>query len=428
MDIKAFRGWRYRSRDGDVSSVLAPPYDILTKPDKDALLAADERNIVGVDLPHLPLTVVGPDSAYEAAAARLKGWIDTGVLCRDERPCLYAHEQVFTWGGRRFRRRAMIAAVRLAEFGEGVWPHEKIFAGTKADRMKLTEKTGMQVSPIFGFYEGAESAADVLFEAAGQTPAAYGRLRGVDERLWAVSNGDVIESVVQALAGEPLFIADGHHRYTTALEYRRRLGEIDESHPANYVMFLLAAMDDPGLIVLPAHRIITGLKDFDLERFVASAGKVVEFQRVSLTAESVAGAGGFLRPFGRHAMAFVAADRRGGAPAAYVGRLVDDSVMQRAAPEESDTWRGLDAAILHRLVIDHYLDAYKTHQMAIEYVADGSAVLEAVISGRADLAVFLQPTPLTAVKEIALSGATMPHKSTYFYPKPSTGLVLYPLG
>ena len=427
MDVKAFRGWRYGSDSGDVSSVIAPPYDILSQCDKEALLTGDERNIVAVDLPHLPLSEVGPESAYADAADGLRGWIDAGALARDTTPCIYAHEQVFTWAGRQYRRRAMIAAVRLAQFGQGVWPHEKIFSGPKADRMKLTEATGTQLSPVFGFYEDAGAAAKVLFDAVEDAPVLRARLRGVDESLWAVSDPAVVEGVRQALSAQPVFIADGHHRYTTGLEYRNRLGDIPDDHPANYIMFLLAAMEDPGLIVLPAHRQITGLKGFDMERFVASAGEAVQFERVELGEDDVADADAFLRRFGRHAMAFAARNHRGGAVSTYVGRVADGSVMQRMAPDQSDAWRELDVAILHRLLIDRYLAECRTDETFIDYIADGKAVLSAVAEGQADLAVFLQATPLQAVRQIAMSGAVMPHKSTYFYPKPSTGMVLYPL-
>lgn len=426
MEIKAFRGWRYHSDKGDVSSLLAPPYDILSQADKDALLAAEPDNIVAVDLPHVPPAEAAPDGVYQAAAGRLEQWTRSGLLRRDERPALYAYEQDFRWAGKTYRRRAMIAAVRVAEFGRGVWPHEKTFPGVRVDRMKLTQATGMQLSPIFGFYEDDNSVAEIVFGVPADGLVSRGRLGGVEEKLWAVTDPRALEAVSAVLADRDVFIADGHHRYMTALEYSRQFGEADADHPANYVMFVLASMSDPGLIILPSHRVIGGLKGFDLERLVAAAGETIAFQRVELGDAHVTDADGYLRGFGRHAMAFAARGGPGEKLSAYVGRLQDRAIMARIAPDDVEAWRELDVAILHRLVIDRYLLDCRTEDTSIEYTPDGKAALAAA-GGRADLVVFLQATPLRAVREVALAGEVMPHKSTYFYPKPATGLVLYPL-
>ena len=421
MEIKPFQGWRYRAADGDVSSRIAPPFDVLSQADKEALLGRDPRNIVAVDLPFCPPADVGPESVYDQAAATLKGWQADGVLARDERDSFYACEQVFTWGGRTYRRRAMGVAVRLVEFGQGVWPHEKTFAGPRADRLMLSRKTRMQLSPVFGFYEDGTGPTDALFAAAAARPDAAGTLHGVEERLWVVSDPAVVEQVRDELADRDVFIADGHHRYTTALAYRQSLGRIPPDHPANFVMFMLAAMDDPGLIILPPHRVITGLKDFRLERFILDTRGVMDCEPVRLTRADVADADAFLRGYGPHAMAFAAGEQ------AFVGRLKDISVMDRVAADQTQAWREVDVSILHRLLIEHYMAENRTNQMLIDYVADGPAALAAAHAGWADLVVFLQATPLEALKQVALAGAVMPHKSTYFYPKLPAGMVLYPL-
>ncbi len=431
MDIRSFQGWRYNTAAGDVSRLIAPPYDVLSQADKDALLAGDPHNIAAVDLPHVPPKVVGPDEVYKAAADRLNDWKSSHLLRQDDRPAIYAYQQTYSWAGRTYTRRMMICRVRATELGRGVIPHEKTFAGPKADRLKLTEYTRMQLSPIFGFYNDAGGTVAGLLEsatAAGE-PNATGELAcgqrsrtgGVNERLWVISDKEVIDSVASALRDEPVFIADGHHRYTTALNYRDSLGEIAPDHPANFVMFVLAAMDDPGLIILPTHRVIRSLKGFDLEKFVADTGDVMDYEPVRLQASDVADADAFLKPFGRHAMALV------GDGSAFIGRLKDISTMTDLAPGKADAWRKLDAAILHRLLIDKYLADWRTDETFIDYTADGPAALADVESGDADLVVLLQATPLSAVREIALAGAVMPHKSTYFHPKVATGMVLYGL-
>ncbi|OPX21826.1 MAG: hypothetical protein B1H04_05985 [Planctomycetales bacterium 4484_123] len=421
MDIRPFRGWRYAAEGGQVGSLIAPPYDVVSQADREALLGRDPRNIVAVDLPHWPPAQAGPQSCYARAAETLQRWQADGTLVREPHECLYAYEQGFAHAGKSYRRRGLIAAVRLQPLGQGIWPHEKTFPGPKADRLKLRQATAMQLSPILGFYQDA-GAAEMVFDALRQAPPdAAGELNGVTERLWTVSDAELIEEVRRRLAGADLFIADGHHRYTTALTYRDALGPPEPDHPANFVMFVLAGMDDPGLIVLPTHRLIAGLKGFDLAAFVQRAGEVMEFHPVELTAQVAADTDAYLRGQGPHAMAFAA----GGT--AYVGRLRDPSVMEQVAPEKLPAWRELDVSILHELLLKRYLQPEGTAEPRIRYTPDGAEALAAVRAGQADLAVLLQGTPLAAVREIALAGAVMPHKSTYFYPKVATGLVLYPL-
>ena len=418
MEIRAFQGWRHRTTDGDVGALIAPPYDVLTQADKDALLASNPANIVAVDLPHWPPKEAAPDDVYAQAARTLLTWQADGRLARDEKPCLYAYQQTYTWAGRTYTRRTMLAAVRLTAFGEGIWPHEHTFAGPKADRLKLSEATGMQISPIFGFFDDSQRATDALYAAATGAPDAAGDLGGVREELWAVSDPEVIAAVTAAASGQDLFIADGHHRYTTALNYRDGLGEMPADHPANFIMFAMVAVDDPGLIVLPTHRVIRGLKGFDLAALIDATRGVMEWTDAAPAEADLLDAGAWLSGFGVHAMAFAAGDR------VAVGRLTDPAAMQRVAADEIPAWRELDVAILHRLVIDDVLGA---GDAAIDYLADGAAALAEARDGSADLVVLMQGTPLAAVSEIALAGCVMPHKSTYFYPKLATGMVLHPL-
>ena len=419
MEIRAIHGLRYTGTE--VSQLIAPPYDILSAADKAALQEQDSCNIVTVDLPHVPPSEVGPESEYQASAATLRAWMADGTLRRDERPSLYAYEQVYSWAGRSYRRRTLIAGVRVTEFGKGVWPHEKTFAGPKADRLKLTQVTQVQLSPIFGFYEDRAGLGALLDGVCTRQPSQQGSLRGVQERLWVIDEPSEVAAAVAAMKDQDIFIADGHHRYTTAMNYRATLGELPPDHPANYVMFVLAAMDDPGLIILPTHRLISGLAGFDMAKFLAGAGETLNLRKATLSPEQAADADSFLKPFGAHAMALLCGDQ------VYVGTPKDLAAMDAAAPEELPVWRRLDVSILHKLVIERGLAPFKGDAMRIDYTPDGQAALAAAVSGKAQLAVLLQGTPLADVKEIALAGAVMPHKSTYFYPKPATGLVISPL-
>jgi uncharacterized protein (DUF1015 family) len=268
MEIRPFRGWHFRGPD--VSLQIAPPYDILDQSDKDAFLAAEKTNIVAVDLPHCPPKSVGPEECYKAAASLLEKWKKTKVLYRDDKPALYAYEQTYTWAGRTYARRAMLCGVRATPLGADVIPHEHTFAGPKADRLKLTTATKMQLSPIFGFYEDPIGVTEKLWSTAPSDPTLEGELRGVREKLWVVTDENIIGEICAGLKDTRVYIADGHHRYTTAMNYRDALrdsGLIDEEHEANFVLFALVARTDPGLLILPTHRMISGLKgDFTLSK------------------------------------------------------------------------------------------------------------------------------------------------------------------
>jgi len=428
MEIRPFRGWRYvPGSDRDISPYIAPPYDILSVKDKQDLLARSERNIVAVDMPHVPPKDLGPDHLYREAAERLRQWQTAGVLRQDATPAVYAYEQSFTWAGKSYCRRALLGGVRATPFGQDVIPHEHTFAGPKADRLRLTEYTKMQLSPIFGFYNDAEAAVTgILNRIAEADPVVRGTIRGVGEKLWLVSDAGTIGAIAAALRQTPVFIADGHHRYTTQMNYRDALAAksgLGADHEANFVLFALVARTDPGLVILPTHRMIRGLKDgFTLAGLVRNSPQFA-WQRQALVDQDLTDADGLLRRHGPSAMAFV----EPGSSDLWIARLKDRDAMRRAAPDKIDAWRQLDVAILHSLMIDVNLQPWTTPETAIEYTPDGLTVASACRSGKAQLGVCLQGTPLPAVEEIATAGEVMPHKSTYFYPKLTTGMVLKPL-
>jgi len=426
MDIRPFRGWRFSARD--VSNYLAPPYDVLTAGDKAELLARCNDNIVGVDLPHVPPSEAGPDSAYAMAAGGIETWQADGTITQDDKPAVYVYEQTYTWAGRKYTRRAMLCGVRATELGKDVIPHEHTFAGPKADRLKLTQHTRMQLSPIFAFYnDSGHAVADILAAGVSGQPQAYGQLADVEQKLWVIDETDVIDQFAFALRDVPAFIADGHHRYTTAMNYRDALveaGQAHRDHPANFVLFALVARADPGLLVLPTHRIVRGLAaHFDVSALVEQA-EDFDWKRCSVEDAHLSDADAFLKRYGPGAMAIM-----GARPAEiWIAKLSRPEAMVAAAPDQLDVWRRLDVAVLHKLIIDKALAPWRTDDLSIEYTPDGRKLLAACHAGSAELGICLQSTPVDAVERIALAGATMPHKSTYFYPKLATGMVLKPVG
>jgi len=427
MEIRAFRGWRYRSgADGDVSAYIAPPYDVLSAGDKEELLSRSGNNIVAVDMPHVPADSQGPDEVYQAAAARLDQWRSQGVIRQESAPAVYAYQQQYAWAGRIRRRTALICGVRATALGEDVIPHEHTFPGPKADRLRLMQCTGMQLSPVLGFYRDQSGrAGELLAEAATAPPQARGRLGDAEERLWVIRDQRVIGELADLLRNERVIIADGHHRYTTALDYRDSLadgGRLPADHEANFAMFALVAKDDPGLLILPTHRIIRDLaSDFSMEALASSAK---EFSWQSCEPDrSLHDADALLRPFGRGAMGFIPA----GARQLWIARLTNPDAMRQVASDQVEARRRLDVAVLHNLLIENHLRPWWTERTAIGYTAALSEVLDACRPGGGALGICLQPATLQEVEDVAFAGATMPHKSTYFYPKLSTGWVLKPL-
>jgi uncharacterized protein (DUF1015 family) len=431
MEIRAFRGWRFvGGASGDISPFIAPPYDILSGQDKQRLLAACPNNIVAVDMPHVPPKEEGPQQEYRSAAELLETWKAGGILRRDDRPTIYVYQQTYSWGGRRYVRRGMICGVRGTELGpdKDVIPHEHVFAGPLADRLQLTRHTQMQLSPIFGFYADPGGAVrSVLDRAAQAPPIARGELDGVAERLWAIDDPADVARIAQALQPVPVFIADGHHRYTTAMNYRNQLaaagGKLAADHEANFVMFALVAHDDPGLVILPTHRIFTNLDpSVSVERLAAAAPEF-SWRRAGAGEASAAAVEALLNSAGPAAMVMVA----GPSATAWIVELTNPAAMAQAAPDQTPEWRALPTAILHKLIIEKALRPWVKGDLQVEYTPQAGVVLDACRSGRAPLGVILPGIPVQSVEAVALSGASMPHKSTYFYPKIATGMVLKPL-
>ncbi|MCK5113259.1 MAG: DUF1015 domain-containing protein [Phycisphaerae bacterium] len=422
MDIRPFRGWHYPG--SDVSKTIAPPYDILNQQDKDELLSRSCDNIVGVDLPHVPPKQLGPEEAYVRAAKLLDDWEKSGVLIQEQAPALYAYEQSYTWAGKTYARRAMFAGVRSTPLGEDVIPHEHTFDGPKADRLKLTECTKTQLSPIFGFYNDPIGVTDKLLSAATSEPTISGTLNGVTEKLWVIDDPKTIGEIQTALADVPVYIADGHHRYTTTMNYAKDLreaGKIDADHEANFVLFALVAREDPGLLVLPTHRVADGLADAaTAEALCEKLAPAFECKKID-DAPDLSDADAYLSQFGEGAMLVLDGNEM------WLIRLVDPKAMLEVAPDECDEWRNLDVAILQELIIDRAMSEWKTDDFSVEYTPDGNIARKTVQNGEAKLAVVMQGTPLGAVEKIANAGASMPHKSTYFYPKIATGMILKPL-
>jgi uncharacterized protein (DUF1015 family) len=430
--IRPFAGVRFsRKRGADISKLIAPPYDVLTEEDRARLQAADSHNIVNVDLPHIPPKTAGPDEVYDKANIALQMWLKLGVLERDGRPALYPYTQSYDHGGRTFHRRGFITLVRLSPFGEGqVIPHEKTYAGPIGDRLKLMRATGMQMSPIFGlFNDQRNEIAGMLYNNQGR-PELSGTLDGVKNDLWSVIDAEVENDIIDWMKHKPVYIADGHHRYTTALQYQQEVaaqhgGKLPPAHPANFCMFVLVGMQDDGLLIMPTHRLIGGLADFDIAAFRSTVRNAFDVIESPIPAEHLAEAAAALEREPAHTFAiYVGREKK-----IYNLRLKNPDVLRPFEAKQSDAWRNLDVAILQRYLLDEIIQPhFATKELVKGYTADASTIARQVDGSTYQIALLLRSTPLHALEELAKHGEVMPQKSTYFYPKLATGMVMYPLG
>jgi uncharacterized protein (DUF1015 family) len=431
-DIRPFAGIRYAHRpDLDLSKLIAPPYDVLNDAQKAALQSRHANNIVTIDLPFTPPKSVGPDEVYAKANMTLRAWLSAGILVQDRRAAIYPYTQVFGHHGKTFHRRGFIALVKLSPFGEGhVVPHEKTYTGPIEDRLKLMHATGVQLSPIFGlFNDNRGEITRLLYQNLGK-PEADATESDVRNQLWSVIDSDTENEVIKQMGTKPVYIADGHHRYTTALAYQKQVqerngGPLPHNHPANWCMFVLVGTQDDGLLILPTHRLVGGLTSFNAAAFRNAIMADFEMKEVPVTAAQLPGVAASIAGGSPHTFALYDATGK----ATYILTLKNENVLQRLSPEHSQSWRNLDVAILQRYLLEEILQPKfaggKT--LTLGYTADAATIGQQVDGTKYQIALLLRPTPLPALEELGRSNEVMPQKSTYFFPKLATGMVLNPL-
>ncbi len=419
-EISPFPAIRYdfQRYGGDLSNLISPPYDVLDEHDKQTLLTRSNRNIVAVDLPHIPPKSAGPAAVYEQSARMLDKWLDDGTFVRESSPALYVYHQRFEHGGRSYLRRMFIARVRLVPFSEGsILPHEKTFGGPKEDRLALMKATKCNLSPIFGLFSDPEDRIGSAFAATIEKSSdAKAALDGVDNRLWVATDAALIERVATELRSKRVYIADGHHRYGTALLYRdhiaERTGGLSADHPANFVMFVLASMDDPGCLILPYYRV---LGHVDLQTLMSAWQEGVK--------EAVSGRAEVHSPSGDRQDLIL----RDGATDREIGlRFTNRRILQALEPNEVGPWYDLDYAYLHRYLLDELLVKKLGAEPKIHYVKSPEDARKTA-RGEKGVALLVNATPMFHLRAVSEAGGLMPQKSTYFYPKLATGLTINPL-
>jgi uncharacterized protein (DUF1015 family) len=431
-DIQPFRGLRYDLKHvGSLSQVVAPPYDVIGPDLQSQLYKAHPANVIRLILNRDEPGDDAANNRYSRAAKFLKNWLSEGVLSAEPEPAVYVYHQHFRYARREYTRKGFMARCRLERFGEGrIYPHEETMSGPKQDRLLLTRACKANLSQVFGLYPDPENATGPILEAtvAGQAPLEATDHLGVEHRMWPVHDVGLIAQLATALGPQPLFIADGHHRYETACNYRDELaaasGTLPATHPANFVLMMFIAMSDPGLIVMPTHRLFRGLP-------AMTSGSL--FQSLAPHfATRVAGEGADLAPT---IWEEVEAEGDQGTLGLYtqaderwtIARLTDAGRrrMAEVAGEHTADWQGLGVALLHRLVVDTLLAAKELPKP--RYVHLVEEVVEGLGSGEFPLAALVMPATVDHIRTISQHGERMPAKSTYFFPKLLSGLVINPL-
>ncbi len=431
-DIQAFNGLRYDlGHVGSLSDVVAPPYDVIGPQLQDELYKKHPANVIRLELNRDEPGDDDRNNRYTRAAQFLKNWRREGVLFSEAQPALYVYHQIFTTGGQTFTRRGFMGRTRLERFGEGkIFPHEETMAGPKQDRLLLTRACKANLSQIFGLFPDPANEVQNLLEkaVAGATPTEAVDHLGVIHRLWPVTDMATISTVNGLLGPKSIFIADGHHRYETACNYRDELvaanGPLPQQHPANFVLMMCIGMSDPGLLVLPTHRLFRGGKPLSAPELIAALGDSFttrsggegpqaahEIWEEIETADEQGTLGLFTKKDNRWTLATIT-------PA---GR----AKMASLAPEHSSDWQGLGVSILHRLVIENLLGGAAWPKPRYVHLVD--EVVEGLASDEFPLAALVMPATVDHIRQISEHSERMPAKSTYFYPKLLSGVVINPL-
>jgi uncharacterized protein (DUF1015 family) len=414
-EVQPFRGIRYRlEQPEDAAAVVAPPYDVISPADQVALEEKDPHNIVRLELSRDAAGDNATENRYTRAAALFRQWLDEGVLTREEAPALYVYGQRYQFGDTEQERLGLMAGLKIEPYEAGVvLPHEQTFPKHKEDRFQLLSAARAQLSPIFGLYAAPDASVREHLEAVtGGVPAATAvDPEGVVHRIWAVTDPAFASWASETFAGKQVFIADGHHRYETSMRYKatRRAQDPDAGvSPFDYVMTFLVEMDDPGLVLLPTHRLVpAGLPT--PEELRSRLEPYFSFEDATLAD---------VDQLAHHQMGIVLPDGR-----AWKLTLSDAEAVNRLDQDHSAAWRDLDVVLLHRLVLVEALGL--DEHAEIVYTRDPAEARDRVTSGEFQ-ASFILPSPrVEELKDVAGAGDKMPHKSTYFWPKAISGLVIY---
>jgi uncharacterized protein (DUF1015 family) len=432
--IRPFRALHYNpEKIADLSRVITQPYDKISPEMQAAYYVRSPYNLARIIRGRENPSDTPQENVYTRAWQDFQDWTRNQVLIAETEPALYPYYQEYEIPGRpgvKRERRGFIGLCRLEDYASRVvHRHEETLSGPKADRMELLKKTRAHFGQVFFLYSDPEGVVEKLLaqDARAKPWEAVRDEYGTRHSVWRAADKAIIGEVVRLMQDRKLVIADGHHRYETALAYRsacRR--ESAGENPCDYVMATFIRMETDGLTILPTHRVVHSLPAFDWSQFEAEAKKVFEWEGLERS-KAISGLRESLEQSGRMRPTFVAYAGKG---RLAVLRLKHDFDLDSALPDLSEAQRSLDVIILHRLLLERALgiDARAVREEKnIRYVRELSEALGEVDSGKAQVCFLMNPTPIQSVRDVAFSGGVMPQKSTDFYPKLLSGLTIYGL-
>jgi uncharacterized protein (DUF1015 family) len=443
-EIQPFRAYRYDTSRVALKDVLTQPYDKITPAMQDAYYAASPYSLIAIEKGRMLPNDAPENNVYTRAASKVEEWIAAKILAQDAAPAIYVYSQEFLVPGMQTRRTRIgfIALASVQDYdAQIVFRHEHTLSGPKADRIELLRHTRAQTGQLFFLYDDRARQIDTWLEQIARTSATNELCDeyGVTHRLWPVSDPAFVKRIQTAMMEKKLVIADGHHRYETALNYRNecraRAGKTDPLAASEFAMATFINTHSRGLTILPTHRLVSRLANFDFERFRTKVAPHFDWYSYPFAnAEERAAAYAEFRKdlerpnHGRRAIGVYPGASQSGGRAFYLFTLKPRVDLEEALPNVSPAQRELDVVLLHRLILEKGL-GITVEDVASEnnlrYEREMDAALAAVDRGEAQLAFLLNPVRVEQVTEIALGGDVMPQKSTDFYPKLLSGVAIY---
>ncbi len=434
--IRPLKGIRYNpEKVQKLQEVITPPYDVIDKAEREYFLKKNPYNFVHIDLPKGDSS--NDNSVYIRASELFNKWLKNGTFIRDMEPCLYYYELTFRKPSepQEYTRKGFITLLRLEDFGSGcVYPHEKTFSRVKQDRLNLMKQCRAQLSPIFALYSDPDGAiTDILQNSKEPEPVIHFiDDANMEHRLWKVSSQNIHNELKSLFKNRDIYIADGHHRYETAIAYRNEMrkinGGVQPDKPYEFCLVYLSAMEHPGLTILPTHRMFVKFPSDKLENFLDKAANFFTIRKFPLNTQGISEFQNKLVNLGNNGInAF--GHTTSASDTIYMLIANKDKVINYLTEKNiRQEFHDIDVVILDNLI---FKELYNLSEKMLEdeeiinFSHDTIKAFEDIISGRYQAGFFINPTRIEQVKRIASACLVMPHKATYFYPKVVSGLVIY---
>jgi uncharacterized protein (DUF1015 family) len=420
-NLKAFKGVMYNQDKLKIGNVIAPPYDVIPRAYQNELYERDPHNVIRL--------ILGREENWHASAANyFKEWREKNILTSEKIPTLYYLVQEFKSEGKKYTRSGFIALCELIEFSKGVvLPHEKTLSKPKADRFELMKASNASFEQIFTMYTDKEKLIDKEFAGLNKTTPAFDvTFEGIRNIIWKLQDEKKISKIIELMKDKQLYIADGHHRYETGILYRNFRKESEPNYkgdePYNYILMYMCNIDDPGLVILPTHRAIFGLENFNYSEFknkISEHFSWVEFNDKGSALNA-------LKSHDVHAYIIKFQDKN----EFVLIKLKDDTSIDKLIPENiSKTVKNLDVSLLHNYILEKVLGINKEAQaqkLNLDYEKDADSVLELLKDKKYQMSFIINATKINEIVNISNEGNVMPQKSTYFYPKLYSGFIFNP--